>query len=217
MSNGILIAMYVVFLLVERPHFNAKLCAIVRTKGTQDTVRKTIGRIDEQVKIYLGVKIFVSLLTAGGAYVVMYLLKVDFALFWAVLIFVLNFIPYIGSTIASLLPTVLTLAGAGSLTQALMVFAGIQAVQMSVGYLVEPAMMGKSLNVSPLAVMLALSFWGLLWGITGMFISVPVTVIILIICANFESSRWVSILLSQDGTIREAPPASDELAGPSDN
>jgi AI-2 transport protein TqsA len=203
MSNTILIAMYVIFLLLERQFFDAKLCAIVKGEGKRDSVRKAIGRIDQQVRVYLSVKIFVSLITAAGAYIVMRLVGLDFAVFWALLIFVLNFIPYIGSTIASLMPTVLALAQFGTLTQALIVFAGIQAVQMGVGYVIEPTMMGKSLNISPLSVMLVLAFWGMLWGITGMFIAVPITVIIMIICANFDASRWITVLLSKDGTTRE--------------
>lgn len=201
-GNGILIAMYVVFLLLERQYFRPKLIALVPTKEKRDTVRRAIGRIDQQVKIYLMVKIFVSLLTATGAYFIMRLMQLDFAEFWAVLIFVLNFIPYIGSTIASVLPSVEALAQFGSLGQAALLFAGIQAVQMSIGYVVEPTMMGKSLNISPLAVMLALTFWGMLWGIAGMFISVPITVVIMIVCAQFEGSRWVAVLLSKDGTFK---------------
>ena len=201
-GDTILIAMYVVFLLLERPFFDTKLCALVKSESKRHSIRLALRRIDHQVKVYLGVKVFVSLITAVGAYIIMRLVKLDFAEFWAVLIFALNFIPYIGSTIATLLPTLLALAQFGSFTQALIIFGGVQAIQMTVGYVVEPTMMGNSLNISPLAVMLALTFWGLLWGITGMFISVPITVIIMIACAHFESSRWVAVVLSKDGAVQ---------------
>ncbi len=199
LGNGILITMYVVFLLLERQFFGAKLDALIRDEGARQSVMKALARVDREVKMYLLVKMFVSLITAGGAYIIMRLTGLDFPEFWAVLIFVLNFIPYIGSTVATLLPTLLALAQFSTITQAVVIFVGIQAVQMTVGYAIEPAMTGKSLNISALAVMVSLAFWGGLWGIVGMFISVPITVVMMIICSHFEGTRAFAILLSRDG------------------
>ena len=203
LGTGILIAMYVAFMLLERTFFTPKLEALVPAAAKRVRVRGAISRVDREIRIYLSTKITVSLITAILSYVVMRLVGVNFAEFWAALIFTFNFIPYIGSTVATLLPTLLAVVQFDTLRPALMLFVGVQAVQMGVGYLLEPAMMGKSLNMSPLAVMLALTFWGMIWGIAGMFLAVPLTVVIMIVCANFDSSRWVAVLLSKDGALRE--------------
>lgn len=202
LGTGTLIAMYVVFLLLERPFFTAKLESLVEGDARRESVRAAIGRVDHEIKVYLSMKITVSLLTASLAYLVMRWVGVNFAEFWAALIFVFNFIPYIGSTVATLLPTLLAVVQFDTLRPAVTVFVGVQAVQMAVGYIVEPTLMGKSLNISPLVVMLSLTFWGMIWGIAGMFLAVPLTVVIMIVCANFPGSRWVAVVLSKDGALK---------------
>jgi len=205
LGTVMLIAMYVIFLLLERNFFSAKLLALVPDSNRREGVRAAIARVDREIRVYLSMKITVSLLTAGLSYIVMRLIGVDFAEFWAALIFIFNFIPYIGSTVATLLPTLQALLQFESPHPALLLFVGVQTVQISVGSLLEPAMMGKSLNMSPLVVMLALTFWGIIWGIAGMFLAVPLTVVIMIVCANFDSTRWVAVVLSKDGILKEDP------------
>jgi AI-2 transport protein TqsA len=204
LGTGALIAMYVAFLLLERSFFTPKLEALVSTPSRREGIRSAIGRVDREVRIYLSMKISVSLLTAVLSYVIMRLIGVNFPEFWAALIFIFNFIPYIGSTVATLLPTLLALVQFDTLRPAVLVFVGIQCVQIGVGSLIEPALMGKSLNMSPMVVMLALTFWGMIWGVAGMFLAVPLTVVIMIVCANFEGSRWVAVVLSKDGVIKGA-------------
>ncbi len=169
LGTVMLIAMYVTFLLLERNFFSAKLLALVPDSNRREGVRTAIARVDREIRVYLSMKITVSLLTAGLSYIVMRLIGVDFAEFWAALIFIFNFIPYIGSTVATLLPTLQALLQFESPHPALLLFVGVQTVQISVGSLLEPAMMGKSLNMSPLVVMLALTFWGIIWGLRGCF------------------------------------------------
>ncbi len=203
LGTGTLIAMYVCFLLLERTFFTPKLEALVPNAAQRERVRVAISRVDHEIRLYLSTKITVSLITAILSYAVMRLVGVNFPEFWAALIFIFNFIPYIGSTVATLLPTLLAVVQFDTLRPALLLFVGVQSAQMGVGYFLEPAMMGKSLNMSPLAVMLALTFWGMIWGIAGMFLAVPLTVVIMIVCANFDSSRWVATLLSKDGVLRD--------------
>ena len=204
LGTGALIAMYVAFMLLERSFFTPKLEAIVASPSQREGIRAAIGRVDKEVRIYLSMKMFVSLLTAVLSYVVMRLIGVNFAELWAALIFMFNFIPYIGSTVATLLPTLLALVQFDTLRPAVLVFVGIQCIQIGVSSFIEPALMGKSLNMSPLVVLLALSFWGMSWGIAGMFLAVPLTVVIMIVCANFEASRWIAVALSKDGVVKGA-------------
>lgn len=124
-----------------------------------------------------------------------------FAFFWAFLIFLLNFIPNIGSLIATLFPALIAGLQFGDLEQPLLVLVSVGAIQLLVGNFLEPRLMGDSLNISSLVVILGLAFGGDLWGIVGMFLSVPIMVMIVIILSQFQSTRGVAILLSDKGDV----------------
>lgn len=126
---------------------------------------------------------------------------VDAPLFWAFLIFILNFIPTIGSLIATIFPAFFAVLQFGEFTPGILVLAIVGAIQLIVGNLVEPRVMGNTLNISPLVVFLTLSLWGVMWGVLGMLLSVPITVIIIIIMSEFPETRPIAILLSQKGNI----------------
>ncbi len=150
---------------------------------------------------YLSIKSLISLLIGTLSYVVLLLFKVDFPEMWAFLIFLLNFIPYIGSLIATLLPAIFAMFQFNSYIYFVWVFLGIEAMQIFVANYVEPKVMGRRLNLSPLVVILSLSFWGMTWGVLGMFLAVPITSIILIILSQFPSTHNVALLFSEKGDI----------------
>ena len=153
-----------------------------------------------------------SLLTAVLSYIVMVLLGVDFPVLWAFIIFILNYIPYIGSLIASLLPGLFAIFQFASFWPFIYIFVAVEAVQILVGNYIEPKVMGKTLNLSPLVVVIALSFWGAIWGILGMILSVPIVSILIIICAQFPSTRPVAVMLSENGSIEDLYQSStDEI------
>jgi predicted PurR-regulated permease PerM len=146
-------------------------------------------------------KTLVSLATGVLSYAILEWVGVDFAAVWALLIFMLNFIPNIGSILGMMLPALLTLVQFDTLTPFLIITFGLGAVQFVIGNLAEPALMGKSLNLSSFMIILSLTFWGMLWGIPGMFLSVPIMVMFAIICARFDSLRGIAVILSADGRI----------------
>ena len=121
--------------------------------------------------------------------------------FWAFLIFLLNFIPTIGSLIATIFPAAYSLLQFGEFSPALLVLVIVGTIQLVVGNIVEPRVMGSSMNISPLVTILALTFWGMIWGITGMILSIPIMVVLVIIFSQFESTRPIAILLSEKGEI----------------
>jgi len=127
--------------------------------------------------------------------------KVDFPVLWAFLIFLLNYIPYIGSFVATFLPAAFAMFQFQSFLMLFWVFVVIQAVQFLVGNVLEPKIMGRTLNLSPLGVMLALTFWGIIWGVLGMFLSVPITSVMLISFSRFESTRFIAVWLSETGDL----------------
>ena len=152
--------------------------------------------------MYVGIKTLVSLMTSLFSYLVMRLIGLDFAEFWAFLIFILNFIPFIGSIIATILPATLALIQFTTFTPFFIVAGGVTLVQFIVANLIEPRLMGHSLNLSPLVIFLSLALWGALWGIAGMFLCVPLTVIIVIVLSYFPQTRPIAIVLSKDGRMR---------------
>jgi AI-2 transport protein TqsA len=197
----LLVAAYIGFLFVERNHLGEKLAAMFPDAREAEETSALFVTISRSVQRYLWMKTLVSVLTAVLCYAVLRWLGIDFAETWALLIFVLNYIPNIGSTVAVAFPAVLALIQFETLAPFAILVLSLTAIQLTVGSVLEPMLMGSTLNMSPLAIILGLAFWGTIWGIVGMFLSVPILVVIMIICAHVPSWRWVAIVLSKDGQI----------------
>jgi len=199
LGNAFLIALYVLFLLIEESIFSAKLKAIFPESDRFERVDGIVRKIENAVTDYIGLKTLVSLITGVLSYIVLLILGIDSPVFWAFLIFLLNFIPTIGSLIATLFPAIYALLQFGELTPFVLVLVLVGLVQIIVGNILEPKIMGNALNISSLVAILSLSFWGWLWGITGMILSIPITVMIVIVFAQFPGTRPIAILLSGKG------------------
>lgn len=200
-GNAFTILFYVVFILLEQATFKAKVQALFQNPDDARVVRDTVRRIAGDIQRYLGLKTAVSLLTGIVSYAVMVAVGVDFAGFWALLIFVLNFIPYIGSLVGVAFPSVLALIQFDTPIPFVIVTGTLAAVQIVVGNVIEPRLMGRSLNLSPLVILMALAVFGSIWGIVGMVLSIPFMGMAMIICAQFQPTRAIAILLSADGRI----------------
>ena len=160
-----------------------------------------VNKIDHSIGNYVALKTLTSLMTGFLSYFALLFIGIDAPLFWAFLIFILNFIPTIGSLIATLFPALFAILQFGDFTPGILVLAIVGAVQLVIGNLVEPRLMGNSLNISPLVVFLTLAIWGVIWGVSGMLLSVPITVIMIIIMSEFPGTRPFAILLSQRGNL----------------
>ena len=203
MSSAVLIAMYVVFLFIEQHFFRQKLNALFPQPEHRELVNNIITHIVHDTQTYLGLKTIMSLITAVSSWVIMKSVGLDFAEFWALLIFFLNYIPNIGSILATIFPALLALIQFQSWWPFFIITSGIVTIQFIVGNLIEPKFMGQSLNLSPLVILIALGLWGSIWGILGMFLSVPITVMMMIIFAHFKKTKPIAILLSQDGQVEK--------------
>lgn len=199
-GNLALIIVYVGFLLYEQKTFPNKLTRMFPQEEKRTEVRAVIDNIQHQIQAYIWIKTLVSVVTGLVGYVVLTLVGVDFASFWAFAIFLLNYIPIIGSVIATLFPALLTLIQFDTFTPFLIVGIGLTSAQFLVGNVVEPKLMGSSLNLSPLVVLLSLALWGSLWGVPGMFLCVPIMVIIL---SHFGPTRPLAVMLSESGELTE--------------
>jgi len=202
-GKTIIVFVYVAFLLYEQRTFDTKIKAMVADVKREKKVRAILKNIDEKIQLYLWVKTLMSALTGALSFFVMKIVGVDFAAFWALIIFFLNFIPTIGSLLGIVFPALLTLIQFDTYTPFIVVSLGLSAVQMGIGNFLDPRMMGESLNLSPLVIILSLATWGTIWGIPGMFLSIPIMVIVTILLAQFPSTRAVAVLLSKSGKIPE--------------
>ena len=200
LASGGLILIYIGFLFLEQNHFKSKITALA-SKGKEDDVNEILNRIRRDIQKYIGIKMFTSALTGILSYIVMRLLGVDFAGVWGLLIFLLNFIPTVGSIIATIFPAMIALAQSDGYTLFLVVLLGIGAIQICVGNILEPRLMGSRFNMSPIVILLNLALWGYIWGVPGMFLCVPFLIIITIILSYFPQTRPIAIILSRDGKL----------------
>ncbi|NCG08915.1 MAG: AI-2E family transporter [Verrucomicrobia bacterium] len=199
-SMGI-IFVYLIFIILEQRTFESKIRALVPQTDQQTAVFSLLQRINRDIRTYVGIKVLTSATTGLLSYLVLEWVGVDSASFWAVLIFLLNFIPTIGSIIATAFPALLTLVQFENWTPFFVVAIVITAIQFFIGSIVEPRLMGSKLNLSPLVLLLSLALWGSIWGIPGMFLCVPITVMIVIICSYFPQTRPLAVMLSGDGSL----------------
>lgn len=202
-GNIFIILIYILFLLIEESGFPRKMRAFYKDNEQFNKSNEILHKIDKSIGQYLFLKTLVSIITAALSFGVLMIIGVNGAFFWAFLIFLLNYIPNIGSLIASVFPAIFALLQFGELGPAIWVFVIIVAIQIVVGNLLEPKIMGNSLNLSPLVVLISLSVWGAIWGIVGMALSVPITVIMLILLSGFPTTRPIAVLLSEKGRLNE--------------
>lgn len=203
---AMMVVIYAMFLLGERGGFSRKLSVALPGEGAEQT-RRMIADINHKIGDYLAVKTLINIILAAISWAIMWLCNVDYALFWALVIGLLNYIPYVGSFMGVVFPVLLTLAQFGSLQTTLLVAGLLTAAQMYVGNVLEPTMIGKQVNLSPFVVMVALSLWSALWGVAGAILAIPLTVIIAIVLAEFEATRPLAVLLAEDVSGFERAPA----------
>jgi len=197
----LLILLYTFFLLIEQHTWPRKIAALRIEKDRKENIKKMVENINKSVRKYIGVKFAASIATGFLSYIVIRYAGLDFALFWAFLIFVFNFIPTIGSIVATLFPSLIALVQFDYLSPFFIVLIGVGVIQLIIGGVLEPKFYGDSLNISPLVIVLSLVLWGLLWGIVGMLLCVPITVILINVFAQFDKTRPVAVLLSQNGRV----------------
>lgn len=194
LSNLFLIILTVIFMLFEAESIPKRVHVALRDPSMK---LHHIDRFLQSVKDYLGIKSLVSLATGTLIGVWLFFLGVDHFMLWAVLAFLLNFIPNIGSIIAAI-PAVLVAFLEFGLAKAGLTGLGFIVVNMLMGNVIEPRYMGRGLGLSTLVVFLSLIFWGWLLGSVGMLLSVPLTMIVKIALESREETMWLAVLLSAD-------------------
>ncbi len=206
-ENLIIVLIYVGFLFLAASAWPAKLDALFPNPENREQVRQVSEDMLEGIEGYLWTQTVISVIITLLTYITLITLGVHNALLLCVLIFILNYIPTVGSILAAFLPLLFAVAQPSwpsympdnVMLNAGIVFIAVSFWQFSIGNFVQPRMMGDTLNLSSLVVLLSLAIWGALWGIPGMFLSAPLTVLVMIICKQFNSTKWLAIVLSSDG------------------
>ncbi len=197
-SKAGIILFYVTFILLEYRFFKNKLYLMIENNSQKMHILETVDKIKKDVKSYFVIKTIVSFFTGVISYFIMIAFWLDFAVFWSLLIFILNFIPNIWSFIAVLFPSLLSLVQPWfSLYDSIFLVSWLIWAQILMWNIIEPKFMWNKLNLSPLVIIISLWFWWALWWVVWMLLSVPIMVIINIILAKIPLTRPIAIFLSE--------------------
>lgn len=193
LSNFFLVMLFWVFMILGKPQFEKRL-KVAFASSSFDT-EKQINAVSDQLQSYLMIKTLISLATGVTFTVVLTIYGIDFAMIWGLLAFILNYIPNIGSLLATIFPIIIAMLDLGfgfaSVSLAVILFA----VQNIYGNIIEPKFMGMKLDLSPVFILMSLIFWGWIWGIVGMFLAVPIASVLKILCSNVDALKPVAILI----------------------
>ncbi|POF29680.1 AI-2E family transporter [Roseibium marinum] len=209
-GSASLVFIYVLFLLFEQSTFDSKFEKLFPNSDRARSAFAMRAEINRSIMHYFSIKTTVSIATGLLTSLVLIVIGLPYAALFGFIAFLLNYIPTIGSLIGVIFPSLLAIVYYDTLGPFIAIATGLGLIQFSIGNFVEPRLMGSNLNLSGLVIMLSLAFWGAIWGVVGMVLCVPLTVMIVIVCARFEASRPIAVLLSQTGDIglKSAPPPS---------
>ncbi len=197
----IVVFLYVAFLLVEQRSFSAKLQNVSDDPKQVAFIRQIMTNINGKIGTYLALKTLLSVMLGVLTWAIMVYGGMEFAVFWGVLIALLNYVPYIGSFLSIFLPAVFAVVQFGNMSSVLTVMVPLGIVQFLNGNFLDPYLMGNSLNLSPFVILVSLTIWSALWGISGAFLAVPMTAVMVMIFAEFPGTRPFAVMLSRKGDV----------------
>lgn len=192
--EAVVVGMYLLFLLLEGSRFPDRVRRAYQPERAAE-ILQVAGQVNSAIASYLRVKVRASLVLAVPVGVILWACGVKFALLWCILTFLCNFIPYIGPVVALGLPTGFAFLWFGPTATPIVAAALLVTCHVLSAAVVEPTMIGKAVGLSPLVLLAALAFWGLVWGIPGMFLAVPLTVVAVLVMDHLEGTRSVARLL----------------------
>ncbi len=190
----LLVIIFIAYLLMGKRNVSKKISRAFPGKQAEMFI-SIMNNVTLQVQRYLGTKTIISFFTGAVSIIIFISFGLDFAFFWGFIIFLFNFIPNIGSIMATMLPVLFSILQFGHISTGLWILLSVTILQIFMGNVIEPKLMGMSLNLSPIIVIMALIFWGYIWGIAGMILAVPILGTVTIICENVESLKFISVFL----------------------
>jgi predicted PurR-regulated permease PerM len=200
LADLVLVLIYVGFLLAEQGHIPEKIARLQKNNSEREG-EEVVRAIGHQVQTYLGVCTLASAVMAACTYALLTVMGVDFAAFWALAMFMLTYIPTVGA-IGVVLPAFMALAQFGTVGPGLVIAVILFAVHFLLTSVIETVLLGRTLDLSPFAIIVSLTFWGLVWGVAGLFLAVPLTGAIAIVCRHIVGLEWISEVLSGSHVVR---------------
>ncbi|HYD17276.1 MAG TPA: AI-2E family transporter [Patescibacteria group bacterium] len=203
-GKAVIVLFYTGFLLYEQQFFGRKLAEMMREKASEARVHKTIKNIETKIQRYIWVKTLVSAVAGISTWILLTAFKINFSEFWGVMAFILHFIPFAGAIAAVVLPSVaalVQLGDMGDMTQLVTLMLALTSIQVFCTSFLDPRLTGDSLDLSPIVIISAIGAWGVLWGVPGMFLAVPILSAAVIIMSQFDNTKPMAILMSKTGDI----------------
>jgi AI-2 transport protein TqsA len=197
LSTAAVVGLYLLFILLEAGRFPDKVRRAFAGPRA-DRIMDTFQGISRGIAGFLSAKVKASLILAVPVFVVLLVFRTPLALGWAVFTFFCNFIPYLGSVAGYGLPTLFVLVKFGFGWEFLTIAILLLAIHVASASVIEPAVIGRAVGVSPVVILFALAFWGYCWGLTGMLLAVPLTVMLKIICEHMDATRPLARLVSDE-------------------
>ena len=219
-STALFVVVYLAFIIASRRGWERKAVGLFPAREERQEAVVAFLRIRDGVEQYLFVQTITGLMVATLSFVAMAAVGLHDSLFWAFLIFLAVYIPVAGGVFAGVAPPIFALVQFDGFGRAIILFIALQLIGMIIGNVVYPRMQGRSLNLDPVMILLSLAFWSAIWGLTGAFLSTPLTVMAMVILAQFDGSRWIAVILSADGdpqqlkNKRPGEPPDDKLPPP---
>ena len=198
-EGAVFTLIYLGFLLASGRGFRAKWGELFTRTEARAEAERVFERVRKGVESYVWVQTVVGVLITVASAILMASVGLSHIGFWCLIIFLANYIPAVGAAVGVLFPAFFGLVELDGLWRSIVLVVGLEAVHFAVSHVVQPRMQGQSLNVDPIVVLLALAFWGVLWGVVGAFLSTPLTVMMMAMLAEFKGTRPIAILLSSDG------------------
>ena len=208
-GTGLLVLLAVIFMLLEAPGLSAKLKTAF---NLTDEGEARIQRVSSAINHYMVIKSIASIATALCIWACLRIFGIDFAVLWTILAFLLNFIPFVGSLLMTV-PAVLMALVQTDLPTSLLVALGYFATNTVIGSILEPRVMGRGLGISTLAVFLSLLLWGWVLGTVGVFLAVPITMVLMITLDASPQTRPIAVLLGSKVTEKPEPKEEKSTAG----
>jgi len=198
-STALFVLVYLAFIIASRRGWERKAVGLFPQREERQEAVVAFLRIRDGVEQYLFVQTLTGLMVASLSWVAMVAVGLHDALFWAFLIFLAVYIPVAGGVFAGVAPPIFALVQFDGYGRAIVLFIALQLIGIVIGNVVYPRMQGRSLNLDPVMILLSLAFWSAIWGLTGAFLSTPLTVMAMVVLAQFDGSRWIAVILSADG------------------
>lgn len=203
LAGLVFVLLNTLFMLLEERSFNVKVGRLSSDPARVARLRTILADINARIGRYLAIKTLINIGLGLVSYAIMVVAGLEFAALWAILIAILNYIPYIGSFIGVTFPIAVGIVQFGDAETVLLLLAALIGAQFVFGNLLEPQVMGNSLDLSPYAILISLTVWSSLWGVAGAVVSIPLTAVIVIVMSEFSGTRPIALLLSQSGDIAE--------------